>query len=302
VARGLKELDDAIAELRTDRISGASAMLDAALDILRRSRPLDVTVETARAICRAQPSMAPLWNAALHAVAGRNDPELFERFAERTRRAPAALARAADALLLGIDRPELRLLTLSSSASVLRIVDHLHASHPVTIVCGEGRPALEGRLLASRLAASGIQVEYFADGALALGLERSDAVLIGADAIGPQALINKAGSLTIAAAASRIGRPVYVAATRDKFVMPALWPHLALRDGPSDEIWADAPRGVTVRNPYFETVPLDLVSSIISDAGLLAPDLAADACAAMQTAGMLEALECLVGDTGAGGL
>jgi translation initiation factor 2B subunit (eIF-2B alpha/beta/delta family) len=73
---------------------------------------------------------------------------------------------------------------------------------------------------------------------------------------------------------------VYVVAGRDKFVQPDVAARLALKEGDAAEIWADAPAGVEVCNPYFERVPLDLVTAVISDAGVLGAGMVPAVCAA----------------------
>src|SRR5436190_1738139 len=80
------------------------------------------------------------------------------------------------------------------------------------------RPALEGRRLASRLAAAGIAVTYFSDAAISQALGGADAVVFGADAVAPEWFLNKSGTRMLAAAAGQQGLPVHVIATRDKFV------------------------------------------------------------------------------------
>jgi len=191
----------------------------------------------------------------------------------------------------------LQLLTLSASAAVLRVVQALSRTRQITVVCSESRPALEGRGLAARLSSTGVSIVFYQDAALALGLEGTHAVLVGADAIGPDALINKTGTLMIGAAAALKGVPFYVAATRDKFAMPALWPHLAVREGPTADVWDAPPPGTLVRNPYFEAVPLDLVSGIISDHGVLGAAMVTDVCQGMQNDRTVAALEWLVRGT-----
>ena len=41
---------------------------------------------------------------------------------------------------------------------------------------------------------------------------------------------------------------------------------------------SSAPAGVTVRNPYFERTPLDIVTAIISDIGVLGTGMVPDVC------------------------
>ena len=96
-------------------------------------------------------------------------------------------------------------------------------------------------------------------------------------------------------AAGAAGVPAYVTATRDKFVIPALWSRLTIRDESPDEVWDAPPDGVHVRNRYFETVPLDLTTGVISDVGVLGSDMVREVCASLEEPLLLAALDELCG-------
>src|SRR5262245_39029259 len=162
------ELRDRIALVAADRESGASEVLDAVIEVLRMAlRTRAPVAPVARALCRAQPSMAPVWNAALAALASAHSPERFERFAQRVARAPEALARfGADCFSNDPPDAPLVLVTFSFSRSVLVVLDALARTRAISVACSEGRPALEGRRLAARLAASGTTVTCFSDAAI----------------------------------------------------------------------------------------------------------------------------------------
>jgi len=288
------ELEQRIALLASDRESGASEILDEALAILRDALadPADL-ITVARALCRAQPTMAPIWNASIAALGAREDPERFTRFTKRVARAPDALARFAlecfnDGENTG--RPvdggrratSLRLVTISFSRSVARVLEVIGQTRSLRVSCSEGRPALEGRRLATRLAAAGIPVTCFTDAAIGHALGGADAVLVGADAVAPEWFLNKSGTRMLAATAAQQGVPLYVLASRDKFVSHAIAGRLVVREGEPSEVWEEAPAGVAVRNPYFESTPLDVVTAIITDAGVLGSALAPEVCASMQ--------------------
>jgi translation initiation factor 2B subunit (eIF-2B alpha/beta/delta family) len=265
----MDDLALAISKIASDRESGASEILERAIDVLRRvmSRPTSIRLEVARALCRAQPGMAPIWNAALAATGDEGQPTRFERFVQRTERAPAALSRVTCELFVGSD--PLSLVTLSSSASVRRAVRALVGQVSVRVACAEGRPALEGRQLAGALSEGGVAVTFFSDAGIGEALNGADDVIVGADAVASDWVINKVGTRMLAAAAALVGVPVYVIASRDKFCAPALAPFIAPRDGASGEIWDAPPPGVLVRNPYFERVPMNLVTAIITDGGVM---------------------------------
>jgi translation initiation factor 2B subunit (eIF-2B alpha/beta/delta family) len=46
-----------------------------------------------------------------------------------------------------------------------------------------------------------------------------------------------------------------------------------------------------VRNPYFETVPLDLTTGVISDVGVLGSDMVREVCASLEDPLLLAALD-----------
>lgn len=296
------ELRAWIARLTADRESGASEILEEALGILAHARASGEPIGTVvRALCRAQPSMASIWNAGIEALAAEDDPSRFDRFAQRVARARGALARfARECFSLESAGPvprslagggPLSLVTLSFSQSVVAVVDAVRQLRPVRVSCSEGRPALEGRRLASEIASLGVPVMCYGDAAIGHALAAADAVLVGADAITPDWLLNKVGTRMLAAAALQKGIPVYVAATRDKFVSQALGARLVIRDGLPKEIWDTPPPGVDVRNPYFEPTPLELVATIISDFGLLGAGMVPEVCESIQDAEILRMLD-----------
>jgi translation initiation factor 2B subunit (eIF-2B alpha/beta/delta family) len=289
-------LDDALRErlaaFAGDRLSGALHLTGEALVILRMARGSEALPRVARALCDAQPAMASVWNAAISALAGE---ELLSRFERRVERAPAALARMARAALSGMDDPHaapgvFRVVTYSGSGSVFRVLESLAASHPIHVSVGEGRPHLEGRVLAERLAGAGIPVDCYLDAGLGPALDEASAVLVGADAIGPAAFINKSGTRLVLAAAAQAQVPAYVVATRDKLAAPALWSLLRLPEHSPDELWPDPPSGVTVRNRHFEATPCSLATAFVTDLGVLHPSMLPAACEGQLTADLLRAL------------
>ncbi len=266
-----------IALLASDRESGASEILDELLGVFRDAVAAGVPLlPVARAACRAQPSMASVWNAALEVVASDRPAERLEAFAARVGRAPDALARVAAGYFQADGSGPLRLVTISFSRTVMTVLERIAATRPLRVSCSESRPALEGRRLASRLAAAGIAVTYFSDAAISQALGAADAVVFGADAVAPEWFLNKSGTRMLAAAAGQQGVPVHVVATRDKFVSHAVGARLVMREGAAREIWESPPAGVIVRNPYFESTPLELVTSLITDMGVLGAGLAMD--------------------------
>jgi hypothetical protein len=75
-------LSGRITRLALDRESGASEIFEEAIAIFREALAAGVSVQpVARAVCRAQPSMAFVWNLALEMLALDRAPEQLEDFA-----------------------------------------------------------------------------------------------------------------------------------------------------------------------------------------------------------------------------
>ena len=267
-------MDDRLAReaaaIANDHRSGASALLRRALAVLRQASatgPASLE-QISPLLCQAQPSMGAIWNAVCAALEADDPVRTLDRFERETVRAARAVTQVAATLLSTGDGPS-RLATCSASGTVARVFEAVGARRDLRVVCAEGRPVYEGRAMAAGLAAAGFVVEMYTDAAVGAALGSSDALLLGADAVSGDWVINKAGSAQLAALAFELHVPVYVVATCDKFVPPGVAAVLQLRHGPVAEVWDQPPQGVTVRNPYFERLPLTLVGAVLSDDGVL---------------------------------
>jgi translation initiation factor 2B subunit (eIF-2B alpha/beta/delta family) len=262
--------------IRADKTSGATDIVLRAAGLLRQlleeSGQGDEAAAVARECVRAQPAMAGLLG--LEAIARGPDPaSAIARFQEQVRRAPAAIARHASQILLldsgpSNDRRQIRLVTCSSSRAVESTLIEVARGAALTVCCAESRPKCEGVALAGRLASVGLVVQLFSDAGISSAVSGSDGVLVGADAVGPEFFINKVGTGALCALASSQGVPVYVLAGREKLLNALDVARLELAEGHPDEVSEQPPAGVSVRNPYFERVPLNLATIVITDAGI----------------------------------
>lgn len=154
----------------------------------------------------------------------------------------------------------------------------------VEVFADETRPVLQGaRLTAWELHRDGIPVTLLPDVAAAslLAAGRIDLVIVGADRIAANGdVANKIGTYPLAVLARRHGVPFHVAAPRSTF-------DFSIADGaaiPIEERGADEVLGygrerwapdVPVFNPAFDVTPAELVSTIVTEDGLIAaPDAA----------------------------
>lgn len=274
---------EALARLRGDHTSGSTALLALALEALEAfTFPADwhaALTALVTELVAAQPSMAVLLNLA-QAVLEACPPELpaasarqrlrqtVQAWRQRLQESTARLCRQALAVL----PPQATVLTYSNSATVVAALCHAHDQGRLRrVLVGESRPACEGQALALALHAHGIAVDYGTDMALLHWLPRASVVWVGADAVLPHALINKLGTAALARLARHHGVPVFSLCTADKFLPAAAADLLRLPAHAPAEVWPAALAGITVHNPYFEAVPLELLSGVLCEEGLLPP-------------------------------
>lgn len=279
--------DTLVAPLRADTLSGAALVASAASGVLHRGaleipgeRPGEVLAGLAALsvkVLDAQPAMAPLValvREVLAAARGAADArtargsaaEAAEHFRERLETRQREVARRAARLL----PQQGTLLTVSSSSTVRDALLFDAHMRDLRVICLEGRPMREGRMMAEALAGAGMEVVLAVDAAAEALVADADLVLLGADSVGDRGVVNKIGSLGVARAARGRGIAVHVAADETK-ILPPGFPQSLTDDRPAAEVW-DAPRGVRVWNRYFEAVPLDAVTSLVTDEAIYRPE------------------------------
>ncbi len=259
-------------EIRRDNTSGAVALAAKAARELAEwaacSRSFDELIRVGRELVRAQPRMAPLVNLVAAVLeAGPRASEAARAFQRRLEEATQAVARHAASLIADGDV----VLTHSFSSTVLASLREAQQSgRCFSVIATESRPMREGVFLARELAAMSVPVRLIVDAAAALALAEARLVLVGADAVCVEGLVNKIGTRILALAAAQQGVPMYALATGDKFLpagyrLPPEEPHAA-----SEVLEEEAP-GVSIVNYYFELTPLELFTGIVSEDGVLPP-------------------------------
>jgi len=149
----------------------------------------------------------------------------------------------------------------------------------IQVFADETRPLLQGsRLTAWELMQAGIDVHVLPDGAAGSLFQsgRIDAVFVGADRIAANGdAANKIGTYPLSVLARRHDVPFYVVApvsTLDLSLHSGRQIPIEQRDG--DEVIngfgrRTGPSGVKVYNPAFDVTPSELITAIITEAGVI---------------------------------
>ncbi|MEW6540007.1 MAG: S-methyl-5-thioribose-1-phosphate isomerase [Bacillota bacterium] len=155
------------------------------------------------------------------------------------------------------------------------------AGKQVKVFAGETRPFLQGaRLTAWELMREGIEVVLIADNMAGYLMAREglDLVIVGADRVAANGdVANKIGTYSLAVLARTHGLPFYVAAPLSTIdLRTAAGPDIPIEERDPAELthFRDcrvAPPEVAVWNPAFDITPNELITALITDAGVLRP-------------------------------
>jgi methylthioribose-1-phosphate isomerase len=222
-------------------------------------------------------------------VAGEGDAARLERAHAITRQQDEADARMAEhgAALIGAGE---RLLTHCNTGALATagrgtaggvIEAAFRAGRVAHVWVDETRPLLQGaRLTAWELQRAGIPFQVVPDASAGALMARGlvDRVVVGADRIAANGdVANKIGTYTVAAMADRHGVPFHVAAP-----LSTIDPHtptgagIELEERAGDEVTSVfgvriAPVGTEAMNMAFDVTPHELVTSIVTEDGVLEP-------------------------------
>ena len=149
----------------------------------------------------------------------------------------------------------------------------------IKVIATETRPRLQGaRLTAYELKRDGIPVTLITDNMVGYAMSKHliSKVVVGADRIVRDAVINKIGTYTIAVLAHEHKIPFYVAAPKSTFDLTQTSKDVIIEERNADEVsyvgsQRVTPIGVEVLNPAFDITPMRYVSAIICEVGVLSP-------------------------------
>ncbi len=191
----------------------------------------------------------------------------------------AQLIEDGDVVLTHCNAGSLATVDYGTALGVVRAA--LEEGKKVEVIACETRPKLQGaRLTCYELMRDGIPVTLITDTMVGYVMSKGlvDKVVVGADRIVRDAVLNKIGTYNVAVLANEHGIPFYVAAptstmdptrTSEEAVIEERNP-MEVTNVRSERI---APEGVKVLNPAFDITPLEYVDAVITEEGILIPEV-----------------------------
>ena len=181
------------------------------------------------------------------------------------------LIKDGDTILTHCNAGELATVEYGTALGVIRAA--WKQGKEIKVIADETRPLLQGaRLTAYELMRDGIPVTLITDNMAGWIMHRGlvNKVIVGADRIVQDAIVNKIGTFSVAVLAHEHGIPFYVAAPKSTFDLQHKASDVIIEERNPEEVThiasvQIAPDGVRVMNPAFDITPLKYVSAIISE-------------------------------------
>jgi methylthioribose-1-phosphate isomerase len=151
----------------------------------------------------------------------------------------------------------------------------------ISVIASETRPRLQGaKLTVFELVRDSIPTTLITDNMVACIMSKGmvNRVIVGADRIVKDAVINKIGTYNLAIISKKFQIPFYVAAPISTFDISSTSERVKIEERDPKEVTHISgkritPEGVKVYNPAFDVTPLDYVEAIITEKGIIqSPD------------------------------
>jgi methylthioribose-1-phosphate isomerase len=258
----IRELEEAAETLRKTRPTGVNLFW--AVDrILNKARTFQGSVKELAALIIDEANRIAEEDVAANRSIGRHG---------------AILINDGDTVLTHCNAGALATVDYGTAIGVIRAA--VEQGKKVRVIATETRPKLQGaRLTAYELMRDGIPVTLISDTMVGYVMYKRmvDKVIVGADRIVRDAVINKIGTYQIAILAKEHGIPFYVAAPKSTFDLAHRAADITIEERNPEEVtyigsMRIAPEGVQALNPAFDITPIKHVTAIICEEGILYKD------------------------------
>lgn len=284
----LNIIQEQIEKIRLDNTSGSAELAKQAADILlflvdnvsvtSPSKLIDLIQYTANKLIKAQPIMASIFNLTntiiLENIGLKNNEEIKQNVHNSCQQFIQHLSlstKIISELTVKIIKDETTIITHSYSSTLLNTLLFVkEVGKNINIICTESRPMNEGVQLAKQLGKKGIKVKLMVDAGIYSILPDSDLILVGADAVSSSGLVNKIGTHGLAIAAKQYNKTLYALCSMEK-ILPKEYPIILKYKKNPKEIISQPIKNVTPVNYYFDLTPLEFITGIITEKGILSP-------------------------------
>jgi len=173
-----------------------------------------------------------------------------------------------------IIRKNTKIMTHCHSGEALSVIKKAWKSgNKISVIATETDPLEQGVKTAKELSGEGIPVTLITDNAVGYFMKNVDMVIVGADAIRREGVVNKIGTSLLAFAAKTNKKPFYVVADTLKFDKRK---EFRIEERPVKEFYRELLRpgnlkGIKLRNPAFDITRWKFIMKVITEKGIFTP-------------------------------
>jgi len=168
------------------------------------------------------------------------------------------------------------IMTHSYSSTVVAVLKDAFTKYKsIEVITTRSGPGRSGEINARQLGSYGIPVTFIDDAAIGLYVSMVNKVIVGADRVcADSRVVNGIGTYQLALAAERSGIPFYVLCETLKFDPRLNSTQVDLEEKETWEVVESVklPPEIKVKNPGFDITPLELITGIVTENGLLTPE------------------------------
>jgi methylthioribose-1-phosphate isomerase len=256
--------------------------LEESAEVLRKTRPTAVNLFWAIDKVMKKAKEKKGTRAALAEAVVAEAQKMADEDVETNRRMGkhgATLIEDGDTVLTHCNAGSLATVDYGTALGVIR--GAIEEGKDVKVIACETRPRLQGaKLTCYELMRDGIPVTLISDTMVGYVMSQGmvDKVVVGADRIVRDAVLNKIGTYNVAVLAFEHGIPFYVAAPMSTMDQSRTSEDAVIEERSPDEVTnvgceRIAPEGVKVLNPAFDITPLEYVDAVITEEGILVPEV-----------------------------
>lgn len=164
-----------------------------------------------------------------------------------------------------------RIITYCHSGEAMSFIKHASMAHKkkISVTACKTDPLRQGIITAKELKEAKIPVTLIDDNAIGFFMKDQDMVIIGADALRKEGVVNKIGTSLLAQAAHESSKPLYVVANLLKIDRRK---RFEIEERSPDEIKKNLDgknlAGIRIRNPAFDITPWKHVTCVINENGI----------------------------------
>jgi eIF-2B alpha/beta/delta-like uncharacterized protein len=168
-----------------------------------------------------------------------------------------------------------KIMTHSYSSTVMAVLEEtIEEGRHIEVIATRSGAGGTGQRIVQELGRKGMKVTFIDDTAVGLYVSSANKVMVGADRVcADGGVVNGVGTYPLALAAQQAEVPFYVLCETLKFDHRMRSDKVDFEEKEPAEVVGKAkmPPQVNVKNPYFDLTPLELVTGIVTENGLLAP-------------------------------